>query len=205
MTYVRKHKHAIDPTFGLWHRNYLTDLWRALGHRLLFADRDWTEVCNFCRQPIALIEEVLDVGQNLDEKSVRWTQKLGLAARVPAYLVAPRLKRSQERAKRIKKLEAELRDLYCEDDIEQFTVKNLIPHGPLHEYSVEDYALFTAALHRMHHASCLQATAAIKKGRELPIDQKKLLQFVHGDQVLTTKDQLNIFFASPDALKDDDD
>lgn len=161
------------------------------------------EVCNFCREPIALFEEVLDLGQNLNEKNVRWTKKLATFAKIPAFLIAPRIKRSKEKWARIHALEKELLELYDEEDIEYFTAKSIFPDhdNRLIRYSQKDWAMFVASLHRMHHTECHHAQEAIKNGDELPVRIAKLLEFVHGDDILTKNDQPSLFFGDPEVTE----
>jgi hypothetical protein len=71
-----------DMLYSMYHR--------TLAEELHYIDIDAVEYCAECRTPIALIETVRDVGQNLLTKSYTVTRRLALMAGLPAFVVAYR-------------------------------------------------------------------------------------------------------------------
>lgn len=152
---ARSYRRRVDTTFSRWHRFRFPELYQRIGHVLDMADRDWTEFCHFCKQPLAIVEEHADHGQNLDEKSTTITRRLAMDAKVEAYLVCPRMERPQHVLDEIRRLHdriAELEDAY---PILDFTIKSLAPvHGELKKYTEMEAVLFYLAIHRRHHKFC---------------------------------------------------
>src|SRR5215471_14217129 len=99
MAYLRQH--GDDYAYGEDHRLVLPKFYRRVGHRLDMADRDWTEFCYYCREPLEIYELVRDRGQNLRDKGVSVTTKLGRRSRLPAKLVAYQVDRPQDVEERI--------------------------------------------------------------------------------------------------------
>jgi len=152
---ARQRKFGEDLAFAQWHRNKLTSLYKRIGHRLDLCDRDWTEFCHFCKEPLALIEEVVDRGQDLNEKSVRVTRRLAERSRTEAYLLAPRIERPTEVQNEIDALQERVLELQTKYPIAYFTIKELWPsHGQLKRLEEMDCARFILSIHRAHHSRC---------------------------------------------------
>ena len=62
---ARTRQHMEDLAYAEEHRLRLPELYIRTGHRCDMADRDWTEFCNHCKQPIAIIETMMDKDRNL--------------------------------------------------------------------------------------------------------------------------------------------
>lgn len=155
---ARRRKYGEDLTVAEWHRTELPVLYRRNGHRLDMADRDWTEFCHFCKEPLGLWEEVIDRGQDLDDKATTVTRKMAERANKPAMLVAARIDRPPNVQARIDQLNAEIRELEAQHPILYFTVKRLWPHpGPLERFSPHEFAAEIYLLHRDHHQHCRAA------------------------------------------------
>lgn len=74
---MRWEKHGTrDRTYSLWHRD--------LDDELHMIDIDSCEFCVVCKQPLALIETAIDVGQ---DKKTYYTENLARAAAIPAYVL----------------------------------------------------------------------------------------------------------------------
>ncbi len=158
---ARRRKYGEDLTYAEWHRNMLADMYQRRGHRLDMADRDWTEVCHFCREPLGIAEEVIDRGQDLRDKATTITRNMAKRANVPALLIAPRMNRPPEVQQRIDQLNTEIRELEAAHPITRFTVKRLWPHPTeLETFWPDEFAAEIYLLHRDHHARCWKANQA---------------------------------------------
>lgn len=152
---ARRRIYGTDHTLGDWHRTALAELYRRTGHRLDMADRDWTEFCHWCKEPLLIWEEVLDRGQDLTDKAVTVTRRLGQRADLPAWLVAPRIERPPEVQQEIDRLNADLRRLEERYPIAYFTVRRIWPQpGRLHRMTQEGFADELFLVHRDHHQDC---------------------------------------------------
>lgn len=155
---ARRRKYGEDLTTAEWHRLQLPVLYERNGHRLDMADRDWTEFCHFCKEPLGIWEEIIDRGQDLSDKATTVTRRMAERANLPALLVAARTNRPSEVQQRINDLHAEIRQLEALHPIIRFTVKRLWPHPDEfkalqpHEMAAEIYLL-----HRDHHQHCAKA------------------------------------------------
>lgn len=168
---ARRRRYGEDLTYAEWHRNRLAQLYKRIGHRLDMADRDWTEFCHHCKMPLAIIEEVVDRGQNLNEKSTRVTRNLAGMADIEAYLVAPRTERPRKVQDEIDRLHGLIRDLEAAHPIVEFHIKEIHPdHTDLRSLTPDEAAEFFLLLHRRHHETCQQA----RRGGEFPVRQKAL-------------------------------
>lgn len=155
---ARARRYGEDLTYSEWHRNTLPKLYHRRGHRLDMANRDDTEFCHFCKWPIGIVEEVVDRGQDLNDKATTVTKRLAENANIPALLVAPRIDRPPEIQARINDLNAEIRRLEAQHPITYFTVRRLWPHPTkLERLTPEQYAAEIYLLHRDHHQHCLKA------------------------------------------------
>lgn len=85
---ARHRRFDTDNTYGDWHRALMSPLYERIGHRVDMADRDWMEFCHFCKEPLLLVEEVRNLGQDLSDKGVSVTTKLARRSDVPAVLLA---------------------------------------------------------------------------------------------------------------------
>lgn len=171
---ARRRKYGEDLTVAEWHRNMLPVFYERRGHRLDMADRDWTEFCHFCKNPLAVWEEVIDRGQDLSDKATTVTRRMGERAHITAMLVAARVSRPPEVQAAIDALNAEIRRLESLHPIEYFTVRRLHPHpGTFVQLTPDEFAAEIYLLHRDHHQSCRSAqyddpvvnTAAINAAR----------------------------------------
>ena len=171
---ARRRKYGEDLTYAEAHRLSLEELYPRIGHRLDMADRDWTEFCHYCKQPLALLEEVRDNGQDLNDKATTVTRKLAQAASVPAWLLAWRTERPLEIQRRIDELHAALRELESRYPIVGFTAKPIAPApGALARLSPAEWWKFVLSIHRRHHLSCPRA-----KAEEAPVKREQLFDFV---------------------------
>lgn len=163
---ARRRKYGEDLTYAEEHRLTLEQLYRRIGHRLDMADRDFTEFCHWCKQPLLLVEEVRDKGQDLRDKATTVTRKLANMAGIHAVLCGWRTERPKEVQDEIDRLNTRLRQLESEYPIVGFKVRLLAPE---HRAEIEDiepsawweYVLHT---HRRHHLDCQAA-----RGREIPV------------------------------------
>ena len=64
-----------DLTYSIWHMEQFPSAYERIQHRFVQADRDFTEFCHYCSDPLAIIETVRDIGQDLLDKSVTVTRK----------------------------------------------------------------------------------------------------------------------------------
>lgn len=156
---ARRRSKREDLTFAEWHRNRLSEFYTRIGHRLDMADRDWTEFCHYCKRPLAIVEEVIDKGQNLNEKSVTVTRNLASMAGVEAYLVAPKIDRPAEVWDLIDELGKQITELEAAYPITTFSIKTIRPYHDrnIRVFSEEEAAKFFLAIHRRHHQDCSKA------------------------------------------------
>lgn len=172
-TNMRERRYREDLTFAQWHRKRLPELYpkAGIGHRLCLADRDWTEYCAHCKEPLAILEEVVDRGQNLNEKSVTVTRCLAERSRLEAYLIAPRMERPYEVQQEIDLLQAKIGLLERKYPIVEFSIKQLHPrHLELQRFTPDEAAQFFYLIHRKHHRYCDVAAARC----ELPVSEGNL-------------------------------
>lgn len=168
---ARSRKYREDLTYSEWHRDRLRQLYERIGHRLDMADRDWTEFCHHCKIPFAIMEEVVDRGQNLNEKSTRVTRNLARMAGVEAYLIAPRTERPRDIQDEINRLQDLITELESKHPIVEFHVKELYPeHTSLRSLTPEQWAENVLLLHRRHHETCHEA----RRAGEFPVRRKAL-------------------------------
>ena len=118
---------GMDLTFSTAHRDELPEIYRRTGHRLDAADRDWTEFCHFCRDPLAIYEEFRDVGQDLMDKGVQVSKKLATEAGIEAFGVAWRIERPAEIQAEIDELNRRVRQLEALTPIVGLRVRRLTP------------------------------------------------------------------------------
>lgn len=147
-----------DLAFSQAHRDALPDHYGRIGHRLDVADRDWTEFCHHCKTPLAIFEEIRDVGQNVGDKATTITRRLADRAHLPAWLLAWRVERPKSVQSRMDELNQEIRDLEALHPIVGFKVRKLWPvmsKVTLAECS-EVWELILM-VHRAHHEHCSKA------------------------------------------------
>lgn len=168
---ARSRKYREDLTFAEWHRERLRQLYKRIGHRLDMADRDWTEFCHHCKIPLAIMEEVVDRGRNLNEKATTVTRNLARMAEVEAYLIAPRTERPPEIQDQINRLQEMITELESRHPIVEFHIKELYPeHTDLRSLTPDEAAEFFLLLHRRHHETCEKA----RRAGEFPVRRKAL-------------------------------
>lgn len=155
---ARARRYGEDLTYAEWHRNALPALYARVGHRLDLADRDWTEFCHHCKEPLALYEEVIDRGQDLADKATTVTRRLAGRAGLPAFLVAPRIERDRETQDEIDSHHRAIRELEARAPIVYFTARQITPDpGQFIRFTPEQWAEQLLILHRTHHETCWRA------------------------------------------------
>jgi len=142
--------------YSNWHRNHLPSLYRRRGHRMHVADRDFTEVCPDCREAIAIVEEVLIRGQNLEDKATTITRKLAGKLGVPAYLVGTVLDDDAWNAIKDEyaELSTRISDLERRVPIRGFLVRNILKKDRPRFFLPDDWARVLMHLHREHQHNC---------------------------------------------------
>ncbi len=149
--------YGVDLAFAEWHRHYFKEHYHRRRHCMSMADRDWTEFCYYCGEPLAILEEKLDFGRrNLLDKDYRTTIRLAELSRLRSFMIAPKIERPQEVQDEIDELQARVIKLQTQHPIPYFSVMELWPRrdNQLRTLSEEDFALFIASLHRHHHDQC---------------------------------------------------
>ena len=165
---ARRRKYGEDLTYAEWHREALPWLHGRVGHRQDMADRDWTEFCHHCKTPLAVIEEVVDRGQDINDKATTVTRRLAAQANVPAWLIAPRMLRPPHVQAEIDQLNKRIRELEQQYPIVGFKAKALWPtHGELKSYTPQEWAEALLIMHRNHHLQCFIA----QRRREIPVNE----------------------------------
>jgi len=165
---ARTRKYGEDLTYGEWHRDALPEKYGRIGHRIDMADRDWTEYCHYCKTPLALIEEVRDVGQDLRDKGVAVTRNLAMMAQMPAFLMAWRNDRPPEVDEEIDRLNRRIRELESQWPITGFTIRNLRHRSSrLEPVTPDDWLEHLLIIHREHHAECSSANEWAVNGSRL--------------------------------------
>jgi hypothetical protein len=156
--------YGVDLTYGEEHRRALPELYGRIGHRLDMADRDWTEFCHYCKQPLAIMEEVQDRGQDLLDKGISVTRHLAMAARLPGFLFAWRTERPPEVQRQIDALNERLRSLEELYPIIGFRVRELLPPGqPILELTPAQWWEHVRIIHRRHHLDCPRLPEAVSR------------------------------------------
>lgn len=184
----RTRKYGEDLTYGEEHRHRFPELYERIGHRIAMADRDWTEFCYHCKEPLGLYEEVRDKGQNLNDKATTITRKLGQMSGLPAFLFAWKVERPAEVDAEIFNLNQRIRKLEEAYPIVGFTSRRLTPKlGPLIAMTPEEWWKHILALHRDHHRNCSAATR-----REEPVRVEPLEDYQNGNPLWTPGDQLSM-------------
>lgn len=146
---------ARDLTYSAAHRHALPELYQRNGHRAAAADRDWTEFCHYCWEPLGIFEEVRDRGQDLADKQTGVTARLAERAGLPAGLIAWRNERPPEVQAQINRLHAELRELEGAYPITGFTARALRPErGRFEEVTPKEHWRRIMLLHAEHWARC---------------------------------------------------
>lgn len=148
--------HGRDLTYSGAHRSELPQLYQRVGHRADAADRDWTEFCHYCREPLAIYEEVRDRGQDIADKNTHTTRRLAELARLPASLVAWRSGRPREVQRELDALHRRAAELERAYPIEGITTRGLWPRlGEFEVIAPEEWWRRIARLHAEHHLACL--------------------------------------------------
>lgn len=145
--------------YAEWHRNALPHLYQRYGHRLDLADRDWTEFCNACKEPLAIYEEVLDRNQSLTEKATTVTRRLAERAGLQSFLIAPRFETPPDVEAEMAYHHARLRELEAQYPMLSISAQRLTPRKEPMVLGITpaEWAEQIAILHREHHAQCDRA------------------------------------------------
>jgi hypothetical protein len=184
----RLRKYGEDLTYGEEHRHRLPQLYKRIGHRIDMADRDWTEFCHWCKEPLGIYEEIRDVGQNINEKATTVTRRLANMAGIPAFLFAWRVDRPAEVQREIERLNSRVRELESSYPILGFQAKQLSPvRGQVIRMTTEEWWQDILALHRDHHRVCSKANQC-----EKPVKAEALEECVNGSELWTPHDQLSM-------------
>jgi len=123
------------------------------------ADRDFTEFCHFCKEPLLICELVRDVGQNLYDKATTVTRRLAARSGVHAYLLGYEVHRSWSIQREIDDLNQRVIELEQRTPPTAFRVRSLYPIcGELRTVSPNEWAQWLLLSHRRHHATCRRAT-----------------------------------------------
>lgn len=166
-----RRKYGEDLTYDEWHRVALPELYGRIGHRQDQANRDHTEFCHHCKQPLAVIEQVLDVGQDINDKATTVTRNLAAGADVFAVLLAVRIERPPEIQAEIDGLWQRLLEIYRAYLPVSFKAKQLWPvRTRLHDFTPGEWAEQILILHRNHHLDCAKAHT----NGELPVHVRRL-------------------------------
>lgn len=166
----QRRRYGEDLTYAEWHRAAFPELYGRIGHRIDMADRDWTENCHYCREPLLIVEEVRDRGQDLLDKGTSVTRRLAERANLPAALMAWRSDRPKEVDREINTLHARIRELEAGWPIVGFTVRYLRRRDSLrlHRLTPAEWLEWLAIQHREHHAQC-------EKANEFPVRRDRLI------------------------------
>lgn len=158
MSRPRRFAHE-DLSYSQWHRHALPELYGRRGHRFDVVDRDWSEFCHFCREPLALVETLRDIGQDIADKNVRQTVRWAELAGKEAYVAAFRVERPAEIQARIDQLEREVRRLEASYPIVGFRVQQLWPQrSTVIDLAPEEWAKVIRDIHLRHQVvACTQA------------------------------------------------
>jgi hypothetical protein len=192
----RRQKFMVDPTYGLAHRDAFPSLWERKGHRTDMVDRDWTEYCQHCRQPLALFEELRDTGDNLKDKNTTVTRKLAelTEGHLQAVLFAWQVERDPEVQREIDELSRRLLKLYANSRIVGFRARRLTPNGgPVVSLTPEQWWAWVANTHLDHHRVC----AVARRNGAAPIDLARFQPMVDLHPLSGGLPRLEIFADMP--------
>lgn len=170
---ARSRRFIDDIAYAEEHRWRLRDLYPRIGHRIDMADRDWTEFCHHCKEPIAIIEQVRDVGQDIHDKATTITRRLAERAGITAFLMAWKIDRPGNIQSEIDRLGEDIMKLQTMHPITRFRVLQIHPSGLRrisHKLDPDDYWEEVLLLHRNHHAECRRA----KANGEFPVHHARL-------------------------------
>jgi hypothetical protein len=175
---TRRRNPGLDLTFSSAHYEELPEVYRRTGHRLDVADRDWTEFCHFCRDPLAIYEEFRDVGQDLMDKGVQVSKKLAADAGIEAFAVAWRITRPADVQSEIDQLNRRVRALEALSSIAGFRVRRLAPQDS-HRYvavSTAEWWEQVRSIHGRHWHGC---PGALRNGESLDVGRYILARGAH--------------------------
>lgn len=166
----RRRVYGEDLTYSEEHRLNLEFLYKRIGHRLHMGDRDWTEHCAFCREPLEMYEQVRDVGQDLRDKATTWTTRVAERAGLPSWVMAYRVERPEEVQRQIDQLNRRLRELERRYPIVEFKLRRLTNVDGHRVRSREFRSVEPAAwwswvylIHRDHHRTCSSARGRVQE------------------------------------------
>jgi len=194
---TRPQKYLIDPTYGLLHRHELPQLWRRRGHRFDMVDRDWTEYCHHCREPLALFEELRDNGYDLTDKATTVTERLASKSTpMQAVLFAWRVERPPEVQADIDRLSRQLLQLYksAPGRLVSVRAQRLTPErGPIVSLEPNQWWEWVAATHADHHRRCDKA----RRNGENPVNVDRLQRVIDLHPLSGGQPRLEIFADMP--------
>lgn len=152
---ARRRLHGESLVYAEAHRHEIPELWKRNGHRVDSADRDWTEYAHGCREPLALIEEYRDIGQNLYDKNFTMTKRMAERAQIPAYMVAWRVNRPKEVDEEIERLQRRVLELEAQYPITQISARMIYPtRTRFQTMQPSDWWLHVCAHHADHYTRC---------------------------------------------------
>jgi hypothetical protein len=195
-----------DQTYARAHVEEVIRQFPRIGHHIDALDRDLTEYCHFCKEPLELDELVRDVGQPLGSKPVTLTRRVAQRAVIPAKLIAWRVARPPEVDAFIDKLNEQVRSLEARYPITQITVRDLVNgtgqrvSAKWHSMAPEEWWLNRLALHRSHHAVCAAAARST-----YPVNMKELAELAayrRGSGLYVPDGTAQLLFLSTDSGRD---
>ena len=144
LTYAEQHRHEFPEFFG-----------RHLGHRFHQADRDWTESCCACREPLMLVEEQRGGPGFKDplDKGLTITRRLAERANVEAWQVVWFSDRPIEVQNEIAHLGRRISQLEALHPIKHFEVRAIRRFTPrkMVPLTTRQWWDWVALRHRDHH------------------------------------------------------
>lgn len=131
-----------DLSYSIWHRH------PNLPKDISWIDIDACEYCDICKEPLALIELAIDVGQ--EEKPFTVTKKLAEKANIEAYLVLYKLDFDNPIKKYSKNAQGNKVKIIHYPVI-SFRVKQIFPkHTKFYHLSLDRYQKFLTDMRYKH-------------------------------------------------------
>lgn len=152
-----------DQTYARAHVEEMKKKFPRIGHHIDSLDRDLTEYCHYCKEPLELDEVVRDVGQALSQKPITLTRRVAARAVLPAKLVAWHVDRPDDVQRAIDDLNRRVRELEAQYPIDGVKVRDIVSmpgqrvDPAWHEMSPGQWWANRLALHHSHHLRCVQA------------------------------------------------
>jgi hypothetical protein len=142
LTYAQEHRHALPEFFG------------RIGHRFHQADRDWTETCCACREPLLLVEEQHGGPgrRKPTDKGTGITRRLAERANVQAWQVVVYSDRPKAVQDEIDRLGRRISQLEAEYPITHFDARRIWRPSPARMIRLTPRQWWDwIALHHRHH------------------------------------------------------